>query len=849
MKKILLSILVSTGLFNSSLATDYFVVNPADSGPNTLRDHIANSIAGDVIYFDVVDTIKLTTGVINIDHNLTIIGTGFPVISGENLSRIFTLGSGNTLDIEDVTFINGTVGSGNGGGAVYLAGNNVTMKRCNFYNNSCTNATNLWGGGALSIGSGAVSLEECHFEGNIASGSAAGGAINHHSGLTLIKCTVNNNHASGGAWKYGGGINSAAAITVKYSTISGNTITTSGTAYGAGIAKASSNGAMIIQNSTITQNEILSGTDWGGGLFTWGTVSITSNIIAENLNASAGYSDIKSNTSTASGGYNVITQVVSGFNLVSTDIQASPLLGNFANHGGATPSFAIGCNSPAYNAGNDVTAELTDQRGVNSITYGQRDIGSYEYNGALPTPTINVNHVSCFGGNDGSASIASGSLGSTYSWSTGDVGLSISGLIADEYVVMETLSNGCSGTDTFDITEPLAISATITPMNTTCSYTNDGSITISPSGGSGTGYTFDWDNDGTGDYDDSQNLTNLSAGNYNLVIKDGIGCLSQNMSANVNSPTAPSYSLTLTDPLCNGESNGSIVIVGIGGTSPYTYSIDNINFTSSNSFTGLSAGTYFTVIKDANGCSGGGNRTLNDPALVTNSSVAQNISCFGDDDGLISITGSGGSGTLLYSIDGSSYQAASGFSNLGPNTYDTYVRDANGCLAISSATVVEPSQLVVSGVVIDDSGSSDGSIDVSVTGGSVGYTYLWDDIGNSTSQDLGNLSGGTYTITVTDGASCQESKAFTVAGGVTGLISMGQSELTIFPNPFTSELNICSGIEINGTIEIMDLTGKSHYKKVVSGMNLSLVPNLSTGVYLIVVTNNGNRSISRLIKE
>ncbi len=774
MKKFLLKISLLVCLVYTGYGAQHFVLSSADAGSFTLRDQITNSSAGDTIYFDVVDTIRLTTGVITIDHNLTIFGTGFPIISGENSSRIFVLTNSATLHIEDLTMVNGTVGgSGYGGGAVYLSGGNVTMLRCNFYDNSCTGALNTWGGGALSIASGTVVAEDCHFEGNSVSGNAAGGAIHVQTSLTLERSTINNNSASGGGWKYGGAINAYGSVTLIYSTVSGNTISTSGNAYGAAIAKANPSGLINIQNSTLTENRILSGNDWGGALFLWGSGHIIKNsIVGDNFNASLQNSDIYANTTTTSGGYNIITSVVNGFNLVSTDIQSSPLLGALQNNGGYTPTHSINCSSPAYNAGDDSGAGSVDQRGVVSISHGQRDIGAFEFNGPLPTVSYSVNDVSCHGESDGSASISSASIGATYNWSTNTSGLSINNLSPGEYWVEEVTSDGCADRDTFDINEPTAILVSIAETDVTCFGDNDGAIDVSVSGGA-SGYTFDWDIDGTGDFDDMEDLNNLSGGNYVLNVQDAVGCL------------------------------GSSGIV-----------------------------------------------TITEPAQVGISAIPSGNQCYGVNDGVITVSGSGGRTPYMYNIDGGTFVSSGTFSNLAPDSYVVKVQDSSGCQSAGAQiNFGVPSQITLTAIVTDNSGPGNGAIDLSVTGGNPGYTYLWDDNGNSATQDISGLVAGSYMVTVTDATLCEVTQTFSVGGSITGIQDDSISKIRVYPNPFSKQLFIDRGQFSVVDYRLFDVLGNQISQGYIEGNKVLLGDELSNGIYLLIISIEGLERSFRIVKE
>lgn len=134
-----------------------------------------------------------------------------------------------------------------------------------------------------------------------------------------------------------------------------------------------------------------------------------------------------------------------------------------------------------------------------------------------------------------------------------------------------------------------------------------------------------------------------------------------------------------TNPECNVE--GSITVAGSGGTSPYTYSINGVDFQSSGTFTGLSAGNITITVEDADGCT---STTLFTLTAVGNGisvdAAATNSECT-TDTGTITVTASGGNGTLSYSLDGGAAQTENTFNSLGPGSYEVVVTDGDGCSA------------------------------------------------------------------------------------------------------------------------------------------------------------------------
>ena len=140
------------------------------------------------------------------------------------------------------------------------------------------------------------------------------------------------------------------------------------------------------------------------------------------------------------------------------------------------------------------------------------------------------------------------------------------------------------------------------------------------------------------------------------------------------------------------------------------------------------------------------------------------MSCNGGSDGSIDLTVSGGTAPYTYSWNDAGSSTTQDINSLPIGTYTVTVTDDNGCTATETVTITEPTSLSLSSTQINVScnGGSDGSIDLSVAGGTAPYTYSWDDAGSSTTQDIGSLPIGTYTVTVTDDNSCTATETVTI---------------------------------------------------------------------------------------
>ncbi len=423
----------------------------------------------------------------------------------------------------------------------------------------------------------------------------------------------------------------------------------------------------------------------------------------------------------------------------------------------------------SYQIVEDATSNvLATIQAVNS-DFGNSETNNFCVNASAPTHTATSTDVSCNGGSDGSITITASGGTAPYTYSidggtTFQASNTFTGLSAGTYTVLVEDANTQQSTpSSITINEPTAISLSSASTNEICGAA-DGTITISASGGTAP-YTYSIDNGIT--FQASANFSGLSAGTYNLVVEDANGCQVTGTET-VNATAGPSIDAVVgTDPSCNGGTDGSITITASGGTAPYTYSIDGGATTqSSNSFTGLGAGTYAIEVTDNNGCTSTSSATLNDPSAITFSSTATDEVC-GANNGTITITASGGTGTLSYSIDnGVTFQASANFSGLSAGIYNLVVEDANGCQVTGTETVNSTGGPSIDAVVTTDpscNGGTDGSITITASGGTAPYTYSID--GGATAQGSNSftgLSAGSYAIEVTDDNGCTSTSSVTL---------------------------------------------------------------------------------------
>ena len=395
------------------------------------------------------------------------------------------------------------------------------------------------------------------------------------------------------------------------------------------------------------------------------------------------------------------------------------------------------------------------------------------YNVSQPLPlniAISSSNVTCFGASTGSAtvSVTGGTLPYSYSWQNSQTLFSnnsptLSNIPVDSYSVTVTDAKGCTISATTVVNQPTLLISTAVVTNVLCHGDFTGFIDLTVNGGSPL-YTYSWTNGFGVPISVSQDLTNLSAGTYNVTVTDQNGCTTS-QSRIVTQPLAPlSSSFIVSNVLCHGNSTGSIDLTIEGGTIPYTYSWSSGQITEDISF--LPSGSYTFAVLDANSCPIGGSATVSQPAApISVTGAVSNVLCNGESNGSINLTPVGGTTPYSFTWENSVFELSfvtEDLSDIPADTYTFVLTDNNGCTFTGSETVTEPAVLTnsISGVNILCHGGNNGSVDLTVTGGTLPYSYNWTN--GSTSQDLINLVAGTYSVIVTDGNDCTTTNSITL---------------------------------------------------------------------------------------
>jgi hypothetical protein len=429
--------------------------------------------------------------------------------------------------------------------------------------------------------------------------------------------------------------------------------------------------------------------------------------------------------------------------------------------------------------------------------------------------TTTVTNVLCNGALTGAvnATVSGGTSPYTYSWSNSSTSEDLTNVAAGTYTLTVTDATSCTAIVSATVTQPSAISLSATATNILCNGNTNGAIDLTVSGGTA-GYTYVWSNSST-----SQDLTNLGTGTYSVTVTDANACTAST-SATITQPSALTASATSVNVLCNGGTTGSVNLTASGGTGALTYAWSNSS--TSEDLSNVAAGTYSVTVTDANNCTATASATVSQPTAISASASSVNALCNGGTTGSVNLTASGGTGALTYAWSNSS--TSEDLSSIGAGTYSVTITDANNCTATAFATVSQPTAIsITSSVTSVSCGGTNGAIDLSVTGGTGAYTYLWSN--SATSQDLSSLAAGTYSVTVTDANNCTATSSVNISSSSTMSLS-------------TTVTNIgCNG-NTTGAVNLTVTGGTAGYTFSWSNSATSEdLSNLAAGTYTVTVTD------------
>ena len=437
----------------------------------------------------------------------------------------------------------------------------------------------------------------------------------------------------------------------------------------------------------------------------------------------------------------------------------------------------------------------------------------------ITAPTVTINNteteLNC---NQTSITLTATSSDASYVWSNGETNATTSVTTPATYTVTATGSNGCTTEASVAITKVENPTVEVTASEILC---NGSTTTFTANVSNGRApYTYRWQDNST-----NQTLT-AQAGTYNVTITDSNGCTAS-ASGTANQPSQLTASISKTDVLCNGASNGTATVTVDGGNAPYQYNWSNGG--SDLEITGLTTGNYSVTVSDSNGCSTTLETTIDQPDALTATVSASTIACNGETTNA-TVAVNGGTTPYTYLWSDNADRNSNMATGITAGTYGVTVTDANGCTVASSVTIDDPALLTVS-LSADDILCNGRTTTVTATpnGGASPYSYAWQ--GNSsTSSNLSGVGAGDYNVTVTDNNGCTATASTTVSQ----------------PDQLTASIDktdvLCNG-ESNGTATVTVDGGTPPYQYNWSnGGSDTEITGLTIGTYSVTVSDSNGCS-------
>lgn len=412
----------------------------------------------------------------------------------------------------------------------------------------------------------------------------------------------------------------------------------------------------------------------------------------------------------------------------------------------------------------------------------------------------------------------------------------ITDLANGEYTIQVQDTQQCTSTEaTVKITSPTAlIISKIVSTPATGKGLSNGSLAITAQGANGT-YTYNWfKSDGTALNQTTATAINLAAGNYYVIIKDAKNCSLTSQLLQVTEPPLLETSVEVQNVvLCNGDKNGSLKPITIGGFlkpgESYTYQWFAENnatvLATTTTLTGIGKGSYYTIATDSNG-----NKAtspifiVTEPQVLNNNLTADYTLCGDFNDWTIDATPSGG--TLPYTYSWNTGAQTATIKNVPPGYYFVKITDKHGCTVTKNITIVAPVHLAAAETIKIPTcyAGSDATITLTASGGKAPYTYLWNT--GETSNVLKNASAGEYKVAVTDSKGCIINHTYTIVNPPKDVINIGEDVTLCFDQTLTINATI------NDDKATYSWTSDKGFKS-----NKAIVTVSEPANYTVVVTN------------
>lgn len=408
-------------------------------------------------------------------------------------------------------------------------------------------------------------------------------------------------------------------------------------------------------------------------------------------------------------------------------------------------------------------------------------------------------------------------------------------LVAGDYKLVVTDTNGCTATASVSLKNPEKLTAVVTKFDNKCFGECKGRILLDITGGTGSKNYF-WSNGAT-----IEDIENLCNGVYSVTVTDSLGC-TLTESYTITSPTKLVIKRKkITPPTCYGVLNGVIDIEVTGGVQPYQYLWSNSTMTEDLANGSGDSTRYIVKVQGFNGCIAYDTIPFSGPdSISVTIDDTVSVGCFNGNNGYIKISASGGTPfpapnmyRYSWTKNGSPYSSTKNIQNLTVGNYCVTVTDSKGCTKSICVEIKQPTKLTATikiNKTVSCFSGKDAEIEAVGSGGTEPYGYKWAPIFND--KIYAQRGAGSYVVTITDANSCTASATITL------------TEPPKLNAKVAAVLNVkCSG-DANGVI-LLSVTGGTkpyvyNWNPGPTGETQPRLENLAPGSYTVTVVDANN---------
>lgn len=453
-------------------------------------------------------------------------------------------------------------------------------------------------------------------------------------------------------------------------------------------------------------------------------------------------------------------------------------------------------------------------------------------------------NIVCAGMCNGTATVtSSGQAPYTYSWNTTPVQQTqtATGLCAGNYTVTVTDLFGCTSSANITLIDPQPLSASAFTTDISCYGACDGTAGVSATGESP--FSYSWD---TNPVQTSDVISGLCGGVYTVTVTDANGC-STSSPVSLADPAQIVISSSTTPITCYNSCDG-VAVASATGNGPFSYSWNTVPVQNTGTASALCDGNYTVTVTDASGCTSTASVSLSNPQQIQISPSVNSVVCHGECNGTAEAIVTG-NGPFTYSWSTVPVQTSETATGLCAGSYTVVVTDAGGCTSSQGMLVTEPLAITLSGTITNETctGCNDGDINVSSGGGIGNLQYSWSN--GETTEDLHNLTAGTYVLCISDNNQCQVCDTFEVLNYATGISSPDEILVSIYPNPVSSTTTITWENKAGNKAELnlFNSIGELLLKQTISESFILNMESYADGMYFLHLESNEARTVVPLI--